>query len=79
MIVAATAILVAALAALDSCLCLVWRQAMVCVSSQLAVVLVVLDFRGTDGISASSDGIDCLDSAVVSVGSNSDFLCVWLC
>ena len=71
--VAAAAILVAALAALDSCLSPVWRQAMVYVSSYLAVALAASDFGHTDGISASSDSIGCSDSAVVSVVSNSDF------
>ena len=73
MTVAAAAILLAALAAFDSCLSPVWRRAMVCASSHLTVASAASDFGGTDGIGTSSNGIGCSDVAVVSVVSNSDF------
>ena len=46
---------------------------MVCASSHLAVASAALNFGGTDGIGASSNSIECSDSAVVSVAPNSDF------
>ena len=71
--VAATAILLAALAAFDSCLSPVWRQAMVRASPHSTVASAALDFGGTDGIGTSSDGIGYSDVVVASVVSNSDF------
>ena len=71
--VAATAILVEVLAALDSYLFTVWRRLVVCASSHLIVASAASDFRGTDGIGASSKGIGCLDAVVVLVASNLDF------
>ena len=71
--VAATAILLAALAAFDSCLSPVWQRAMVQASSYLTVASAASDFGGIDGIGTSSNGIGCLDVAVASVVSNLDF------